>query len=220
MVEYSEPSKIGFVVGLSAEARLLRHTGCAVEIGGGDAPGAARAANRLIEKKLGAIISFGLAGGLNPMLRPGAVLVPQAVIDDEEVFSCDNGLMQMLGGANSRFVISLQHIAESAAEKRRLFEHSGADAVDLESGAVARAAAANAIPFAVLRAVTDPAQRNLPPAALIALNSAGDIKITAVLDSILKQPTQIPALLAIASDAAKARAALIRRLQERQRFFA
>jgi hypothetical protein len=47
--------------------------------------------------------------------------------------------------------------------------------------------------------------------------------MSAVLASVLRQPGQIPALLAIAKDAAKARAALIRRLkqiaQEGSRFF-
>ena len=99
-------------------------------------------------------------------------------------------------------------------KKRQLFEHSLADAVDLESGAVARAAAEKELPFAVLRAVADPAERDLPPAALIALNSAGDIKISAVLGSVLRQPGQIPTLLAIAGDAAKARAGLIKKLRQ------
>ena len=196
-------SKIGIIVGLSAEAKLLQHTSFMVEIGGGDPPGAARAAERLIAKNAVALISFGLAGGLNPTLRPGAVLIPRTVIDGPDVYICDNNLIDMLGGSNSQSVSSSQRIAETAEEKGLLFSQTMADAVDLESGAVGRVAAANRLPFAVLRAVADPAERNLPAAALIALNSTGDIKISAVLASVFKQPGQIPVLLAIAQDAVK-----------------
>jgi adenosylhomocysteine nucleosidase len=207
-------AKIGVVVGLGAEARLLRHTGFRVEVGGGDPAGAARAANRLIAKQVIGLISFGLAGGLNPACRPGAVIIPAAVIDAGEAFNCDRALLQLLGGGNGKAVLASQHIAETALEKHWLFNRSGADAVDLESGAVARAASAHGLAFAVLRAIADPAERDLPPAALMALNSAGDIKISAVLGSVLRRPGQIPALLEIARDAAKARAALIGKLRE------
>lgn len=204
--------KIGFVVGLRTEAQLLRRTGFPVEVGGGHAAGAAGAVARLIAKNVEALISFGFCGGLNPALRPGTVLIPQSVTDGVENFSCDPRLIEMLGGANCQTLIASQQIAETAAEKRELFARAMADAVDLESGAVARAAAARKLPFAVLRAVADPAQRDLPPASLIALNGVGRIRISSVLASVLKQPGQIPALLAIARDAAKARAALIKQL--------
>jgi adenosylhomocysteine nucleosidase len=91
-----------------------------------------------------------------------------------------------------------------------LSARTGASAVDLESGAVARVAARHRLPFAVLRAVCDPAQRSLPPAALAALNSEGAIRTLSVLGSIVARPWQIPALLRLALDAALARHALAR----------
>jgi adenosylhomocysteine nucleosidase len=99
-------------------------------------------------------------------------------------------------------------IAVTVAEKKSLFEATGADAIDLESGAVARVAAARGVPFAVLRAVADPAERNLPPAALVALDRSGRIGFLRVLASVFGNPAQIPGLLALARDAAAARRAL------------
>jgi adenosylhomocysteine nucleosidase len=206
-------SKIGFVVGLSAEARLLRRLGVRIGIGGGFPAGAARAAEKLVADGAVALVSFGLAGGLNPALSPGAVLVPKSVIDNGEIFPCDPSLIEWLGGANAKFVMSAKLVAETEAEKTALFKATKADAIDLESGAVARVAAAGKLPFAVLRAVADPAQRNLPPAALIALNGAGEIGFLSVLASVFKKPVQIPALITLGQDAAKARGALIRKLQ-------
>jgi adenosylhomocysteine nucleosidase len=85
--------------------------------------------------------------------------------------------------------------------------------VDLESGAVARVALAHGLPFAVLRAVADPAERNLPPAALLALDGAGRIGILRVLGSVFGNPGQILGLLALARDAAAARRALVGRVR-------
>lgn len=207
-------SKIGIVVGLSAEAKLLRGSGFMVGIGGGFPAGAARAAEMLVSKGAAALISFGLAGGLNPALRPGAVLIPRSVIDGDDTFICNVKLIEMLGMANADTMVSAKEIVETAQHKKALFEQTQADGIDLESGAVGRVAFAANIPFAVLRAVADPAERNLPPAALIALNGAGEIRLIGVLASVFKKPSQIPELLVLARDAAKARAALLRKLQQ------
>jgi adenosylhomocysteine nucleosidase len=69
------------------------------------------------------------------------------------------------------------------------------------------------VPFAVLRAVADPADRDLPPAAVTALSEAGKIKGGKVLGSVLRQPGQIGELVLLARNAAAARSALVRRLR-------
>jgi adenosylhomocysteine nucleosidase len=200
--------KIGFVVGLTAEARLLRGAGFLVGVGGGTPAGAADAALRLIGDGAAGLVSFGLAGGLRPGLAPGAVLVPRRVVEGEASFVCDDGLVAWLGGASLDAMLAGLAIAVTVSEKKRLFEATKADAVDLESGAVARVALAHGLPFAVLRAVADPAERNLPPAALLALDGAGRIGFLRVLGSVVRNPGQILGLLALARDAAAARRAL------------
>jgi adenosylhomocysteine nucleosidase len=104
-------------------------------------------------------------------------------------------------------------VVVTAVEKATLFAATDADAVDLESGAVARVALAHGVPFAVLRAVADPAARNLPPAALIALDGGGRIGFLRVLGSVIGNPGQVPGLLALARDAAAARRALAGRVR-------
>jgi len=94
-------------------------------------------------------------------------------------------------------------IVPSAAAKRALWQRTGAAAVDLESGAVARAA----LPFAALRAVCDPAERDLPAAALIPLVD-GKIALGAILAELARHPGQLPGLIALARDARLAKTAL------------
>jgi len=73
-------------------------------------------------------------------------------------------------------------------------------------------AARAGLPFAVLRAVCDPAEALLPPAALAALDALGAISIWSVAASLLRHPGQIFDLIALGRAAAAARAALVRRV--------
>lgn len=208
-----EIEKIGFVTGLTAEMALLKGAPFLRGAGGGTPEGAADMALRLIEDGADGLVSFGLAGGLNPALLPGALLVPSRVAEGDNTYECDPAMSAWLGGATMGVLLGGKTIAVTAAEKSALFAASGADAVDLESGAVARIALAHGLPFAVLRAVADPAGRTLPPAALIALNQAGQIGFSRVLASVLRNPRQILPLLSLARDAAAARRALAGRVK-------
>jgi adenosylhomocysteine nucleosidase len=201
---------IGVVVGLAAEARLAQRLGWRVAIGGGTAEGAEAAAERLIGSGAGALVSFGFAGGLDPNLRAGTILVPSTVLLDGASYPADRELMHHLGGATQHRILAARCVAVSVETKRRLYRETAAAAVDLESGAVARAAMAHGMPFAVLRAICDPAEGCLPPAAIAALDARGAIGVWRVLASVAEHPTQVPALLRLAADAAVARRALIR----------
>jgi adenosylhomocysteine nucleosidase len=207
-------SRIGFVTGLTAEMALLKGTPYRAAAGGGTPEGAADAATRLIAEGAEALISFGLAGGLNPALAPGATLVPERVVEGGGSYVCDSALLVWLGGATCAALLAGVAIAVTAAEKAMLFTQTGADAIDLESGAVARIAAGAGIPFAVLRVVCDPAGRDLPPAALVALNAKGRIGGVRVLASVLRRPGQVAGLVRLAGDAAAARRALHARLRD------
>ncbi len=228
-------SRIGVVVGLTAEARIARRRFSMIETGGGTSAGAEAAAQRLIGRGAQGLISFGLAGGLDPALRPGTVIVPEAVLTRSGVLpTCPELIATRLtfsappplaggsrgegeaGGLTSRPIerpahrlLGGDHVVASAARKQALWLTSGCAAVDLESGPVALAALAHGLPFAVLRAICDPAERDLPPAALSALNDIGAIGLVRVIASVIAHPGQIPPLLTLAQDAAAARRALI-----------
>jgi adenosylhomocysteine nucleosidase len=201
-------AKIGFITGLTAEAALLKNTLFLVAAGGGTPAGATTAALKLIDQGAETLISFGLAGGLNPHLKSGTLIIPACVNNAP----CDEILIAWLGGATCQNLYAGTNIAVTREQKSALFASTGADAIDLESGAVAIAAQAAQIPFACLRAIADPATRTLPPAALIALNNTGEISIRPILASLAGNPLQLPALIALATDAAKARKALVTKL--------
>ncbi|MDP9095047.1 MAG: phosphorylase, partial [Pseudomonadota bacterium] len=131
---------LGIVVGLEAEAQIARRFGVPVQVGGGHAQGAEAAAIRLIEQNVLGLISFGLAGGLDPGLMPGALVVPAAVLLGADRWDADIAIMQRLGGTTPGSIYGGGQIVASAAAKAALHARTGAVAVDLESAAVARTA--------------------------------------------------------------------------------
>jgi len=205
-----------FLAGFVAEARIARRSGWPVGIGGGTTVGAAHIARRLIGGGATGLVSFGLAGGLDPALPAGTLVVPEAVIADGCDWRTDIALGARLGGTTGHVCLGTDRIVATAAEKHRLRRETGADLVDMESGAVAAIASAAGVPFAVLRAICDAADRTLPPAALIALDSEGRLAPARIAWSVLTSPAQVGALLALARDAAAARRALRSRIAAMQ----
>ncbi|MEJ1976102.1 MAG: hypothetical protein WDN49_08365 [Acetobacteraceae bacterium] len=203
----------GIIVGLAAEARLARGLGCPIEIGGGGPAGAAAASRRLIAGGAAGLISFGLAGGLAPDLVAGSIVIAARVVDGHgAVWHADPALSARLGEPAGSLLAATDIIATARA-KQALWAATEALAVDIESGAVAAAAAEAGIPFAVLRAVCDPAHRDLPPAAQTALDAAGRIQPIRLLRSIMRHPGQVGALIRLGQEAALARSALLGRVR-------
>jgi len=190
-----------------AEARIARRLGWPIAVG-------RDAVTDLLDQGVRALVSLGLAGGLAPGLQPGALIVPSEVVVGTERFATDPALSQLLGGATADALFGGEAVVATTAEKQRLYQTTGAAAVDLETGIVARTAASHGIPFAVLRAICDPAERALPPAALTALDARGVIGTWRVLASVAAHPGQLPALLALAADAAAARRSLVARVKQ------
>ncbi len=136
--------------------------------------------------------------------------MPVVVLEDGVRYATDDALCRGLGGATAGILYAADAVVADAAAKHVLSLRTTASAVDLESGAVARVAARHGLPFAVVRAICDPAGRDLPPAALVALDSSGAIGVLQVLGSVLRRPWQIGALVRLAFDAALGRRALVR----------
>jgi hypothetical protein len=194
--------KLVAVTGLEAEAAIARRAGLAAVCGGGDPAATAAAIARAVAEGAKALLSFGIAGALAPELRPGTLVVADRVVG-VAARPLPLGVPALRGpvaGARAPVV--------RATEKAALFAATGGLVVDLETELVARAG----LPYAVLRAVADPAESDLPPAALVGLKPDGTPALGAVLGSVLRAPSQIPALLRLARETRAALAALARAL--------
>lgn len=198
------------ITGLARELACLPEresmAGAAV---GASARRAHEAAAKLIsEDKVSALLSFGLAGGLDPALTPGSILVAESVISPEGRNYLSHAplveaLRRFAPDAVAGSIAGTEAVVARVADKRALHSATGAVAVDMESHAIARAADESGAPFAVLRVIADPASRALPSAALGALSADGKIMSGRVLGRLLRHPWQLPALLLLSLDSEK-----------------
>ena len=200
--------------GLEAEAKIARRAGLSAVVGAGNY----RRTVAIVEEaatRAECLVSFGIAGALAPSLKPGDIVLSTEVIDDDRSWLSSERLRPQISdlalelGAFEGAVLGAQAIVATKADKLRAWKETGALAVDLESVVVARAAAALGIPFVVLRAVADPASRELPPAALVPLADDGRPALAQVLASVMRRPQQLPTLLGVAREARQALQALV-----------
>jgi adenosylhomocysteine nucleosidase len=212
-------SPVGVVTGLRVEARCLRGLDVRVGCSGGSAERARDEATRLVIEGAVGLVSFGLAGGLTPQLRPGDLLLPESVrgagraswsIDPiwrERVYArlSADGLEPKSGA-----LVGSDRIIVTASEKRALFGATGAQAVDMESHEVAAVATAAGLPLLVLRAVADPSDQVIPQVAREALRPDGRVRIRATLGGLIRQPGDLMALLRLTRQSARALASLRR----------
>lgn len=209
--------RVGVVTAMRAEARAaasLAAAGADLACAGiGDGP-AAKAARELLSGNVRALMAFGLAGGLDPVLRAGAVIVPAEVMDESRtVHAAHAAWRERIVAAIEREIpvssgalVSVSAPVASPAEKARLRRETGAAGVDMECFAVARVAADAGVPFIALRAVVDSAEVGLPASVLAGLREDGRIGVMGVLADVVCRPREAPGLmrLALANHAALA----------------
>jgi nucleoside phosphorylase len=85
----------------------------------------------------GRLVSFGLAGALHDGLGIGDVLDATRVVDEQGATLWE-GVPLGVPGARAATVLGSDVLVHDASERRRLHQSSGADAVDMESGVLAR----------------------------------------------------------------------------------
>jgi adenosylhomocysteine nucleosidase len=197
--------KFGVVAALEMERRWIGVPEPLVETSGIGAKNARAAACRLLDRGATALVSWGAAGGLDPMIGPGTVVLAGVVIGaDGSRSEVDLGWRDRLLAKISDSVdvttaelLDADRPIATAEEKRELHNSTGAGAVDMESAAVASVSKQSGIPFLAVRVVVDTATTALPAAALTMFDEGGQLKRRSLVRLVLR-PFELPALVALA----------------------
>lgn len=201
------------VTGLAKEAKIAGIAGVVAVAGGGDAVSLEAKLNAL-HGDIHGVISIGLAGALSPLLKVGDCVIADRILTGAESWDCQDAWRVRLGSrlpaAYQGALFGSDVIIERPETKAGLHDTTGALAVDMESQVAARFAARRNLPLAALRVISDDAGHVMPPAALVAMKPDGGIALGRVLMSLLKKPTQIPALVHTARTSNTAFAELLR----------
>ena len=193
------------VVGLNDEAKIAQGPGVEVVLSAANGRLLRDRLKAYDRTKVRAVVSFGISGGLDPALQPGDLTLPTTVVSGTGAKWAVSAMILLClkqeaedGGINfvSGIEVSTEELSDSSPEGRAaLRKATGGDGVDMESHIAAQFAQAQGLPFAVIRAVADPYDFTLPPAALTPLNPDGTINLPGIVASILRNPGQIPALI-------------------------
>ena len=177
---------------------------------------AAALAGEMISSGFKALLSFGMAGGLSADLKAGAVIVASSVIaPDGTVFETSVSWLEKVRAvigedATIAAIAGSDAVVASPEAKRALAEDTGAIAVDMESHAVARVAAAEGAAFLIIRAVADPVDRAIPAWVLGKISDAGRPRTGAILAGLALRPWDLAALVGLKGDSDRALASLRR----------
>ena len=113
------------------------------------------------------VLTCGFAGGLNPELKLGDVVFEignrQSAIGNESEppqVGCYDRLIT--AGAKPVKFVCADRIATTVAEKKKLRDETGADAVEMESGAIHAVCHEHGIACVTVRVISDTADEDLP----------------------------------------------------------
>lgn len=131
------------------------------------------ATERVLRDHPDLVIAAGFCGALVPALRVGDVVTER--------------------------IVTVTHLVSDPAEKRRLAATYQADAVDMESAAVAEICAARNVPFLAVRSVSDTVDTALSP-ELVRLLSGGRVSLGRALRALVRKPALLTEFRRLARD--------------------
>jgi adenosylhomocysteine nucleosidase len=168
-----------------------------------------------------ALVSFGFAGGLNPQLRRGTLVIGTALIADDSsrvVAEAQHRLIDQFQTAaeaeglpvQQGSIVTTERVVADTASKAAFWRQSGACAVDMETAGVVQVAREVGLPWGALRAVVDCASDPLPAGYLAALRGDGRVAVGGLVRTLCRSPSLIRPLFTLAAGTTMARRHLSR----------
>ncbi len=190
----------------------------------GAGPDRARRGARLLQQlcEPHAMISVGLAGGLHEELGVGAlVLANEVVTPGGGSWKADLSLLERADlEARPGRVVTVTRVLIKVDDKRRLGEATGALVVDMESASLAEVAVEHGVPWAALRAVSDPVGEELPLDFNKLWDADGQPDLARITLAALTKPAALPRLVRFSREVLQARRRLARDLHSMLKAFA
>ena len=202
-----DPRPVLIVTGLVQEARIAAGPGMVVICSSSD-PRQLRALLTVFDPStIRGVISFGVAGGLDPSLKPGDIVLATEVVAGDGRWLAGLSLNEevIANLALKRRVVrgglaGAEEVIVARARKAALWLQTGAAAVDMESHIAAAYAADAGLPFAALRVISDSAHRSLPTLAKTAIRPDGKVDLRKILSGVVRDPSAVSALVSTGLD--------------------
>ena len=150
------------------------------------------------------VVVTGIAGGLDPHLGVGSVVVPETVLD---LASGETFTAARLGGMSRAGTVGVaDHLITDPDDLEKL-RAEGVDALEMESSGVARACEAAGVPWSTVRAIGDRPDEGLTDSTVMSfLRPDGSADAGAAVRYMIGHPGRIPGLVRLARDSSEAAA--------------
>jgi nucleoside phosphorylase len=162
-----------YACAMTVEERIARRLGATARVGLG-------AANGIPAE--GRLVSFGIAGALRGDLAIGTVIDATRVVDESGAVLWEGGPLGV-APARTGTILGASRIVDDPRERARLRVETGADAVDMESGPLARSGRL----VGCIRAISDTPTRRLGGVAQGA-KANGEVHVIGFVRGCLREP--------------------------------
>jgi adenosylhomocysteine nucleosidase len=183
---------------------------------------AARGARWLVQQfSPCALVSVGFAGGLNPRLTRGTLVIATALVADNSSALVDEAHRNLIDRFQTAAeaeelpvqqgpIVTTEHVVADAASKAAFWRQGGACAVDMETAGVVQVAREAGLPWGALRAIVDCASEPLPAEYLAALRGDGRVAVGGLVRTLCRSPSLLRHLFTLAAGTTMARRRLSR----------
>jgi adenosylhomocysteine nucleosidase len=140
------------------------------------------------------LMTCGFAGGLIPELKIGDVVFEIPANEGNNVFDGIRSKLTAAGAREAKFFCA-ERIAVTAVDKKKLREQTGADAAEMESGAIQDVCGKQGIPCVTVRVISDTANEDLPLDFNQFLREDKSMDMGKLMMAVAKAPWKMGALM-------------------------
>mgnify|MGYP001828063893 CR=1 FL=1 len=160
---------------------------------------ARQAAQALIDANVDALVSWGVAGALDPGLVSGDTLLPEAVRDEaQHIYPVNDAWHASLKTRLDHqhvyadgTLLSTQAMQNDERQKSDLYQATKARAIDMESAAVASTALDANKPYVVVRTIFDTSSMRIPASSTNATDQYGQVSIPKLAKGLIMKPAEL-----------------------------
>lgn len=140
------------------------------------------------------LLTCGFAGALVPDLKIGDVVFEIRRNSDDGMYA-DLKAKLIEAGARDAKIFCAERIATTVADKEKLRARTGADAAEMESGAIHAVCAAHAVRCATVRVISDTSDEDLPLDFNNYLKADKSVDMSKLMMAVARAPWKMGALM-------------------------
>ncbi len=199
--------KIAVIAGLARELRFLKNVHN-VKTFQGYSKNALIAARTALSENPDVIISFGLAGSMNPQVKNGKIIIPQNIVDKfgnikKVSKKYSNFFNKRISGKVFRQnLITVDKIEHNLNNKKYL--NKNISFIDMESSYIQQEAIKKKIPFISMRVIFDDLNFSIPQFLKKCIDRNGNLILFKLIINIILSPKRILELIELSKKYKKA----------------